>query len=109
MTTSLPAVRTACAALNIANVLPTPAVAPKKMRNRPRRARASSALTCASSSSGSGRVSTAIKSLSSLHAGVERQVQLEDIDARLAEDAEGAALRVLADERLDFARGQIAC
>ena len=33
---------------------------------------------------------------------------VEHVDARLAEHAERAALRVLADERLDFARGQIA-
>ena len=82
--------------LSIAKVLPTPAVAPKKIRNRPRRARASSALTCASSSSGSGRVSTCHYGPSSPRVGVERQIQLEHVDARLAEHAEGAPLGVLA-------------
>src|SRR5262245_52091486 len=108
MTTSAPASRAACAAASIANVLPTPAVAPKKIRSRPRRARASSALTCARSSSGSGRASTAITPLSLLRADVERQVQLEDVDARLAEHAERATLRVLTDERRDLCHRQVA-
>ena len=40
--------------------------------------------------------------------GVERQIQLEHVDARLAEHAERAAFGVLADERRDLGRGQAA-
>ena len=58
--------------------------------------------TRASSSSGSGRSSvigrTARSQIVALRA-VEREVQLEDVDARLAEDAERAALGVAVDER----------
>src|SRR4051812_23995224 len=96
------------AASSIANVLPTPAVAPKKMRRRPRRARASAACMRSSSWSGSGRAS-AMGCYSRVLVrllGIERKVQFQHIHARLAEDAEGAAFGGRADEAADGLFGQ---
>src|SRR5579872_929808 len=76
------------------------------MRRRPRAARASSALTWASSWSGSGRVSAG-ELIPTLFQVIEREVQLENVDPRLADHAEQPAPGVIGDERANPLRGQM--
>src|ERR1700722_8902335 len=102
------------AASSIMNVLPTPGAAPKKMVSLPRADCVSSSRTWARSSSGSGRPSTFMPPMygvswtgtrygsgceGRLSQALEREVQLEDVDPGLAQEAELAVQRVLGDKR----------
>src|SRR5688572_4964402 len=98
-TTSTPSRRRSWAACSIAYVLPTPGAAPTKTFRRAR----VSLLARSRSASGEGRRA------SSRAVGIERQVQREDVDPRLAEDAELPALGVPCHERANRLLGHAAC
>src|SRR5690349_7446422 len=105
MTTSRFKSRSVRAASSIAYVLPTPGAAPKKTVSLPRRSLRSSASTWRSSSSGSRRpslISTDYPTISrALVHLIEREIQVDDVDVRLAEYAEIGGFHELGDELAD--------
>src|SRR5262245_48511957 len=107
-TTWTPRPRTSAAWVSIANVLPTPAHAPKKIFRRPERCFASARCTVASNLSGSGRSAMSRLYVRRLWRAerIEREVQLQHVDARLAEDRPLPPFGVSTDEVADAVLGQ---
>ncbi len=77
------------------------------MRSLPRLSRCSSARICASSASGSGRRSSVMVE-GHFESRVEREVELQHVDARLAEQSESPAFGVLLDQLLHLRQRQAA-
>src|SRR5579863_1947045 len=86
-------------------VLPTPAEEPKKILRRPRLARASSALTWASSWSGSGRAST-VGFIPTLFQLIEGKVEFQHVHPRLTDHSDNPAPGVLGDQCAHPVRAQ---
>src|SRR6185312_7209891 len=98
ITTSPASTRRCRASFSISYVLPTPGAAPRKILRRPRPLLSA----CFSRASGDGRAASSVipqssSSLARAH-GVQRQVQLQHIDMRLADNAQETSFDVVVDQ-----------